>query len=78
MDSPINPFKHEFTIVIFIHYKSFAVDEDDLKRVTNEKNDIVIKQFHEHFCSKTPSLRSLFKNPGPRSLKIKSFFSLLF
>ena len=27
----INPFKPEFTIVIFIHYKPrFVVDEDDL------------------------------------------------
>ena len=28
----LNPFKHEFTIVIFIHYKpQNVVDEDDLK-----------------------------------------------
>ena len=26
----VNPFKPEFTIVIFIHYKPLVVDEDDL------------------------------------------------
>ena len=26
----LNPFKPEFTIVIFIHYKPLVVDEDDL------------------------------------------------
>ena len=36
----VDPFEPEFTIVIFIHYKPrirLAVDEDDLKWVTNEK-----------------------------------------
>ena len=35
-DSRVNPFKPEFTMVIFIHYKPrIAVDEDDLKWVKN-------------------------------------------
>ena len=68
----VNPLKPEFTIVIFIHYKPqnavaangcrnsrIVVDEDDLKRVTNEKKIILLKQFHENVCSKTPSCNTL-------------------
>ena len=53
-DDQVTPFKHEFTIVIFIHYKPriavrLAVDAYDLKWVANEKMYILllIKQFHE-------------------------------
>ena len=39
-----NPFKPEFTIVIFIHYNSrLVVDENDLKWVTNEKYTVIFK-----------------------------------
>ena len=45
-----HPFKPEFTIVIFIHYKpriacrnsQLAVDEDDLKWVAKEKNILLL------------------------------------
>ena len=46
------PFKPEFTIVIFIHYKPrIAVeDEDDLKCMANEMNiALLLKPFHENF-----------------------------
>ena len=50
-NSSFNPFKPEFTIAIFINYKpriavailDFVVDKDDLKRVKNEKNAVIIK-----------------------------------
>ena len=35
--SRFNPFKPEFTMVIFIHYSRLVVDENDLKWVANEK-----------------------------------------
>ena len=42
----INPFKPEFTIVIFIHCRNFrlVVDEDDLKWVESEKKSSLLKQ----------------------------------
>ena len=50
-----NPFKPEYTIVIFIHYKPsisiaihrnsrLVVDEDDLKWVANEKKALLLRQ----------------------------------
>ena len=49
--------KSEFAIVIFIHYNSrLVVDEDDLKWMANEKKILLLsKQFHENVLSKTPS-----------------------
>ena len=35
MNVSVKPFKPEFNIVIFIHYKTLVVDEDDLKWVNN-------------------------------------------
>ena len=57
-----NPFKLEFTIVIFIHYKPRIalaildlVDEDDFECVANEENILLLlKQFHETFHCKIP------------------------
>ena len=58
-DVVVNPFKPEFTLVIFIHYKPrFMVDEGDLNLVASEKKIIIIyyylllKAFHENFRSK--------------------------
>ena len=42
----VNPFKPEFTVVIFIHYKpriAVAIRENDLKWTKNEKNDVIIR-----------------------------------
>ena len=49
-DALFNIFKSEFIIVIFIHYKPgnsrLVVDEDNLKCVTNKKNEmLILKQF---------------------------------
>ena len=36
------------------------MDEDELYRVANEKKVLLLlKQFHEHFCSKTPRYSKL-------------------
>ena len=51
----INPFKPEFTIVIFIHYKPrLAVDEDDLKWALNGKTIVIIKTVPWTFSIKNP------------------------
>ena len=63
----LNPFKPEFSIVIFIHYKPriavafwLVVDEDDLKWVANVKKILLfLKQLHENCGFKTTSCRKL-------------------
>ena len=63
-----NPFKPEFTIVIFNHYKPRIVlaildlDEDDLMWFKNlKKNQVLVHQFHGNFRSKTLSFRKIIK-----------------
>ena len=50
----VNPFNPEFTIVIFIHYKSrIAVAKMWLKN--KENYHVLVNQFHGNFRSKTSS-----------------------
>ena len=70
----VNPFKPEFTIVIFIHYKArIAVAILDLSWMKMISCGLKIKknchvfviQFHENFCSETLScreIRSVFRD----------------
>ena len=54
----INPFKPEFTIVIFIHYT--VVNEDDLMWFEIKENcHVLVNQFHGNFCSKTLGCRKI-------------------
>ena len=62
----VNPFKPEFTIVIFIRYKAancsrnsrLVVDKHALKWDANEKNILLfLKQLHAKCRSETPGFR---------------------
>ena len=64
----LNPFKPEFTIVIFIHYKPrIAVAIPDLKWMKmiwsgwkiKENCHVLVNQFHGNFHSKTVSCRKM-------------------
>ena len=50
-----NPFKTEFTIVIFIHYKPRISGGWKWPEVGGKRKKfiVIIKLSHEHFCSKT-------------------------
>ena len=69
--STLNPFKPEFTIVIFIQAANccrnsrLVVNEDDLKLVENGKNTLLLlKQLHENFRSESSMCRKLKYSSG--------------